>query len=463
MVNEQNQERCLVPTVNNKRVFLSAARMISLLLSVTIVFLTSCDRSTPQDVSRSTRSEVIIVSSDDVSTETESQVSTENKSATEPAETYDPESWLVRVSDPKLYENGPYEPEEYDFSITLKDDLLIVDYGISEVNLYKARYAEVPANTLEEQWQINGASSVIEWCEGWPVSLSWDSNHMDGGKDRVSLSQSAVLKNFHNVGLVSLSEIEDVAYIADCLEIDINEKVLAWTYDTSGFPWDSEYLSDNKNFRVSPDIECVQYIPLCCQFLDGLPVRRDYNDGPVFDWSDDIPLSRSPNWDPLKNWSGVFMNSSQSSVMLVFAEKYEIENTLSERQSVISPETCQNEIKKAILYNNFSHIKSTPDPNRWGLHDIWETDVVVYCMELAYMVLDPTPLEWFDDHLETHELTIVPVWVVYYTATNSKTADENIVYNGTVMLNAVTGRSIYSETYGPEENDYLYPHAKDPG
>ena len=95
---------------------------------------------------------------------------------------------------------------------------------------------------------------------------------------------------------------------------------------------------------------------------------------------------------------------------------------------------------------------------------IWETDVVVCCMKLLYTVLDFSPMALeTDDHLKEHELSIVPVWFVYYTATNSKTADENIVYNGTVMLNAVIRESIYSEMYGPEENEYLYPHAKDLG
>ena len=404
------------------------------ILILLMILLTSCGHSTPQDVSRSTNSSDIVISSENTSAKTESQASTNNTIDTEPSETYDPDSWLSRVSDPVLYRDTPYKPIEYDFSISFKDNLLVVDYGRQTVSVYQARYDDIPESKVSGTWQLrmHSVPDVIDWCQGHHGPLSKDE----------------VLNNFFNVRRISFSEIEGFDSIAEDLGIGMNNAALCWTYDTGD---------------ISGANGQIQYIPLSAQYIDGLPVRMDKNDGPVFEYSEGAELSRRTNWDPRKNWRGCYMDSNQTIFLYVSEERFVIENMISEDLKVYPAEDCLAEIKKAIIYNNFSHRKVATDPNKMELYTVWETDVVVYCMELAYMVLDPTPYEQYDDHLETHELTIAPVWVAYYTVTNSRTADENIVYGGTVMLNAVTGESIYSEMYGPEENDYLYPHAKDPG
>ncbi len=406
---------------------------IWLILEVlSVVLLTSCGHSTPQDVSRSTRSADIVVSSEPSVSDTMEFSSESEEVIAEPSETYDPEFWLSRVSDPELYRDTPYKPREYDFSISFKDDLLVVDYGQQTVNVYKARYDDVPERWPDDApWQVFYSPNVIDWCQGYHGPMSKDE----------------VLNNSYNVRTVPLSEITDADYLAERIGLDINSELLCWTYDTSKLKWESE---------------TIQYIPLSSQFLDCLPIRRDSNVFPVFDWSEDSSLSR-PSYSSLRDsWDGYFLNSDQTTGLFVIVEKFSIEDVVSENLPVSRVEECLPEIKKAIMYNNFSHRKVATDPNKMELYTVWETDVVVYCMELAYTVLDPTPVVWQDEHLETHELTIVPVWVVYYTATNSRTADENIVYNGAVMLNAVTGKSIYSERYGPGDDD-LYPHLKDPG
>lgn len=405
----------------------------SIFTVATVVMLTSCGHSTPQDVSRSTRSADIVVSSEPSVSDTVQFSSESEEVSVEPSETYDPESWLSRVSDPERYRDTPYKPREYDFSISFKDDILLVTYGQQTVNVYKARYDDVPGRWPDDApWKVFYGPNVIDWCQGHHGPLSKDE----------------VLNNSYNVHTVSLSEITDADYLAERIGLDINSELLCWTYNTSKLKWASE---------------TIQYIPLSPQFLDCLPIRRDHNYGPVLDWGEGIPLSRPSYSSQSAPWSVLFLNSDRTTGAFVDVEKFSIEDVVSENLPVSRVEECLPEIKKAIMYNNFSHRKVATDPNKMELYTVWETDVVVYCMELAYTVLDPTPLEQYDEHLETHELTIVPVWVVYYTATNSKTADENIVYNGTVMLNAVTGKSIYSEMYGPEENDYLYPHAKDLG
>ena len=403
-------------------------------LVLVVIILTSCGHSTPQDVSRSTRSADIVASSESSVSDTVEFSSESEDVRIEPAETYDPESWLSRVSDPELYRDTPYKPQEFDFSITFKDDLLVVDFGQQSVNVYKARYDDVPPRWPDDApWEIFFSPNVIEWCQGYHGPLK----------------KNEVINNIYNVRTETLSAVEDADYLATTLGIDIETQVLCWVYDTYEAPWNDD---------------TIQYIPLSMQYLDNIPIRRDYNVDPVLDWAEDIPLSRQPTVNGRDQWGGLYINQSQTTVAYLTIGKFSIEDTLYNNLTVYPAEECLSEIKKAITYNNFSHRKVATDPNKMALNTIWETDVVVYCMELAYTVLDPSPVVWgTDSQLKEHELTIVPVWVVYYTATNSKTADEDIVYDGTVMLNAVTGKSIYSEMYGPEENDYLYPHAKDPG
>ncbi|MBO4688142.1 MAG: hypothetical protein J5636_06470 [Clostridiales bacterium] len=309
----------------------------------------------------------------------------------------------------------------------------MVNYGKSTVNVYQARYEDSLENQNAEEWQFkkNSYPVFIDECQGYHSPLS----------------KIEVLANFNNVGVQSISEL-NAETVAENLGIDSNNMALCWTYKTGS---------------ISGVGEEIQYVPLSSQYIESIPIRRDFNISPVYEWSEDIALSRQCNYDPTRNWQGCYIDTDQTTFLFVLEERFSIGEIIHENQPVRPAEECLPEIKKAIIYNNFSHRSGATDPNKMDLYTVWETDVVVYCMELAYTVLDSTPLEWYDPHLETHELTIVPVWNVYYTATNSKTADENIVYGGTVMLNAVTGESIYSEMYGPEESEYLYPYAKDPG
>lgn len=404
-----------------------------LFLAFMMIVLSSCGRSAPQEESRYTRSEDIVVSSDAVLQENETELLENDYDYSESSDTNDPDSWLYRVSDPERYRGEPYEPHEYDFSLSFRDDMLVVNYGKSTVNVYQARYEESLESQNVEEWQfkMNSYPDFIDECQGYHSPLS----------------RNEVLANFNNVGILSFSEL-NAETLAEKLGIDSNNMALCWTYKTGSI------------LGVGEEI---QYVPLSSQYIESIPIRRDFNISPVYEWSEDISLSRQCNYDPTRNWQGCYIDTDQTTFLFVIEERFSIGEIIHENLSVRPAEECLPEIKKAIIYNSFSHRSAATDPNKMDLYTVWETDVVVYCMELAYTVLDSTPLEWYDPHLETHELTIVPVWNVYYTATNSKTADENIVYGGTVMLNAVTGESIYSEMYGPEESEYLYPYAKDPG
>jgi len=407
----------------------------SIFTVATVVMLTSCGHSTSQEESRYTRSVDIVVSSDSDMLGNKMEPNASGDDTADLSNTDDTDSWLYRVSDPERYRDTPYKPREYDFSISFKDNLLVVDYGQQTVNVYKARYTDVPETPASETWQFKNydCPGLIDTCQGFGI-----------------LKKNKVINNFYNVREISLSEIDGAESLAQSLGIDGNSGILCWTYDTGG---------------ITGVKEKIQFVPLSAQYIDNLPIRREKNYSPVYEWSDEIPLSRYTDFDNNSDWTGCFIDSSETNFLYVRMQKFEVESPVYEDLTVFPAEECLSEIKNAIIYNNFSHRKKATDPNKMELYTVWETDVVVYCMELAYTVLDPMPLEnrGTDPTHYTHELTIVPVWNVYYTATNSKKSDENIVYDGMVMLNAVTGKSIYSEMYGPEENDYLYPHAKDLG
>ena len=87
-------------------------------------------------------------------------------------------------------------------------------------------------------------------------------------------------------------------------------------------------------------------------------------------------------------------------------------------------------------------------------------------MELSYAALDPTPrlepgdADFENNHSETI-LTLVPVWEVYYTITDPN--NDSVVGNGMVMINAITGESLFSDEYGYQQNEKLFPHLHDPG
>ncbi|MBR5975940.1 MAG: hypothetical protein IK020_12240 [Clostridiales bacterium] len=438
-------------------------------LFANMLVLPSCGHSFSQEVSRSTQS-IDIVISQDIIQSGDAISSTENDRSSELPDDPDPNSWLVRVSDPERMLSYPNKPQEYDFTISFKKDILLVDYGKKTINVYHAKYADTPEQWQEDVWQKRGVGRLIDWCEGWPVPISCEewNGHIDAGDDYVALDKEKVLDNIYNVQVCSFSEISEASEVAETVGIDINSPVLCWVYNTCDFPWETDYVNYLRSiggFQIPSDIESVQYIPLSTQYLDGIPIRRENKAYPVLEWSEETELSRQPEYNPLENWDGCFINSSNTAVVMFLVDKYAIGDTVSEGLSVFPADECLPGIRNAIIYNAYNHQKASADPDEFGMNYVWETDVVVYCMELAYTVLDPYPYDPFsiDEHLETHELTIVPVWIAYYTATNSKTTDGEIVYNGTVMVNAVNGESIYSEMYGPEENEYLYPHAKDPG
>ncbi|MBO4688140.1 MAG: hypothetical protein J5636_06460 [Clostridiales bacterium] len=218
-----------------------------------MIVLTSCGCSTPQDVSPFTRIAEIVVSLEPIVSDTVEFSSESGELSVETSETYDSESWLSRFADSVLYRDTPYMPREYDFSISYKEDLFVVGYGQQNVNVYKARYDDIPERWPDDApWVIFFSPNVIEWCQGYHGPLKKDE----------------VINNSYNVRTEILSEVEGADYSTEMLEIDIDTQVLCGVYDTCEVPWKDD---------------TVQYIPLSIQYLDNMPTRRDYKFVPVLD------------------------------------------------------------------------------------------------------------------------------------------------------------------------------------
>ena len=217
---------------------------------------------------------------------------------------------------------------------------------------------------------------MIDWCEGWPVPISCEewNGHIDAGDDYVALDKEKVLDNIYNVQVCSFSEISEASEVAETVGIDINSPVLCWVYNTCDFPWETDYVNYLRSiggFQIPSDIESVQYIPLSTQYLDGIPIRRENKAYPVLEWSEETELSRQPEYNPLENWDGCFINSSNTAVVMFLVDKYAIGDTVSEGLSVFPADECLPGIRNAIIYNAYNHQKASADPDEFGMNYVW--------------------------------------------------------------------------------------------
>ena len=139
-----------------------------------------------------------------------------------------------------------------------------------------------------------------------------------------------------------------------------------------------------------------------------------------------------------------------------------------DNMAIADPMTCLDEIKKALMYDPCAVTQVSADKKLEPLKHIWGKNVSVYCMELSYVALDSTP-RYYDKNGQresdadriNHDLTLIPVWEVYYYITNPQNV--TTVADGMIMINAITGKTLYSNTYGPNENTFLYPELEEYG
>lgn len=388
--------------------------------------LTSCKDNSAQEASRSVRSTSIVPYSErDDFTKTETIRDS-----------------LIESSEGADSSNGNYKANdslEHDFELVFSDNFVKVDYAKSSVNIYKARYSTL-SNSWGDDWFTYGYGEINDWCRGIPLSVN--------GVDNCVPNQNVSRKNVESVQVVSLSEINGYEEIATRLGIKEDSKVLCWFYTVYDFP--QEY-SDLPFFRAPIDLSTIKYAHISAQFVDDLPVYG--NDNGIgygyctYEWDGVIEPSRIAD-------SGIMdskrINPDQTCILCLERGRFDITDTLQSSVQVVDPENCINGIKDALMYDPYSSTDS-------DLRHIWGTTVEIYCMELTYVVLDSSPRNSneSEESRKLHELFLVPVWEVYYYISNPK--DEQVFFDGTVMVNAVTGESLYSDSYGPEENTLLYP------
>ncbi|MCR5057285.1 MAG: hypothetical protein K6A81_01525 [Clostridiales bacterium] len=352
------------------------------------------------------------------------------------------------------------KPSTFDFTLKYSDDLKIVDYGKSTVNVYHANYniGKEPTRWEDDgSWEYNGTNDIITWCQGGRIYDPWDSFKWS------RLDRENALANIHSVESVSLSSLPNGDEVAQKLQLPSDTQVLCWTYEVYDFPW--EYYDDAEWVTIPRDLQTTKLVKLDSQYVDGLPLYggRTYCSGEhTFEWDGVIRPSRLRSDIIPYYYQGVYHKADAACTYTFSTNTYTITDKVLEDQPVVDPTTCLDAIRKALLYDPSFGGAIPRDEDPFLIH-IWETDIEVYMMELTYVVLDPEPLEDGvdgDPTLGSHELTLVPVWEVYFTVADQK--DERLLEERTLMINAVTGESLYSETYGPNENEALYPHLHDP-
>lgn len=400
-----------------------------------IAMLSSCADSSAQDVSRSVKSSSITPYS--------------SESVIESSEAFSSEVESSETSEPRWRDQ---KPSEFEFNLSFSENMLKVDYGKTSVNVYRAQYAEMLDNWGEE-WSEWGASVIYDWCIGLDQSI-W------GGEEGTkalffSPDPSTSIYNAHNVHEVKLNELDDFELVTEKTGIDPDTDVLCWTFDIKGFP--KEF--GEESFFVTPtDMTTVKYMRVANQYLDNLPVYGEskFFFGCTYEWGGVIEPSRATDGESVFHNGPTRINPSHTCIFQLKEEMYTVGETVLTDLSITAPELCLDGIKEALLYDPCAAIGNDE------IGDVWGKDIEVYCMELAYAAVDSTPRNYDEskeEHL-LHKLYLVPVWEVYYTIHDPVS---NKINCGMVIINAVTGESLFSDKYGPEENTELYPDLLLPG
>ena len=341
-----------------------------------------------------------------------------------------------------------HKPSDFDFNISFCENCLIVDYGKKSVNVYKGGYLSL-TDSWGKDWFTWGFGKILFWCTGWDLSI-WDEK-----TDRdIEYCPKYVtsLENIKRVRLIPISEIDGHERIVQKQGIEDDTEVLCWTYDIVDFPKEFDTLS---YFHAPTDLKTIDYSRISAQYIDGLPAYGEamYFGCSTFAWDGVIRPSRPADQgidDPER------INPSQTCIIQLKRARYSVNDTLLSDQQVINPRTCLDEIKNSLMYNPCAMMGHS------DMLDIWEKDIEVYCMELVYVALDPNPLigDESDESHQSHELYLVPAWEVYYSISDSRTEK---VSSGMLLINAVTGKSFFSDQYGHDKNTDLYPDLLEPG
>lgn len=422
-----------------------------------LLFLTSCTQANGETESRYTKSSDISSASSAQETAVESSSTEETTEEATTEETTETSAW-----------GGSIKPSSFGFNLQFKENMVVADYGHDSVSVYHAKYGQVMPHLLDEEtWHLDGMNTVRDWCVGYPFILFQQAKGDMYVNQYQILSRDKILENLYNVQVVALSQIQNSEEFIELYDVDPNSEILMWTYQIHDFPWEAAQKSEY--FQVPSDISSLDYSRLCIQYVDDIPLYGTVSrpKEKTLSWKGVIDEARFPDMYANGRYSGAMItNPGHTCVVEYESQRYEVLEAFLTDQIIIDPYSCMDGIGKALKYDPMAVTMGSADPSKEPLSDIWGKDIVVYCMELSYAVLDPTPRlepgdpEFEKKHAET-ELTLVPVWEVYYTVTDPD--NDSIVGNGMVMVNAVTGESLFSDEYGYQKNEKLFPHLHDPG
>lgn len=414
---------------------------IIVLFLVTAVLLTSCSSTQEQEASRSLRSSSILVSS----------------------ESSDEQITSSDVSHSAEETPSASQQSEFDLNLSFSDKFLIVNYGRTTVSVYHATY-DRPA----ELW-----GDI--WLDTWPVLDMW--RWASGDVSSLYLEESdsmryfaqehdTSIKNLQNVRVATVNEISDHEEIEKRMGLGADSPFLCWTFEVKDFPVELfEKLHPDPVSSIDMDMyKKIQYARIGAQYVDGIPVYGDDRDTRsciTYDWPGVIQPSRIAYYKGASE--AMRVSPDHSFIIELDKGRYTITGTVNTNVSVVSPEECLNEIKHSLEYRPLTNGRVSTDPLKPDLLDIWGKDIEIYCAELAYVALDPCPRNYdeTEESLLLHEITLVPVWEFYYTISNLE--NRTTVEYGTVLINAVTGKSMYSDRYGADENKGLYPELSSKG
>ena len=361
---------------------------------------------------------------------------------------------------------------EQTFDLSFSDDLKVYDYGQKTVNAYRAKYADYIelSEPFFNEW-IGDAVKVVQldylvnWSTGGsfdyaPILKNWeDLQNYDGIPVEILKFQcsdhDSIRRNIQNVDMVTLKEIDNGEELAKECGIDVNSPILCWEYSVVDFPVEDAVKSF---YDVPVDAELfskdtVKYAQVRAQYVDGIPVVcGDYDNFYycTFEWPDVIEPSRRAGSLNRFYPSYGLVNPSVTCRFDVDTQKLTTTEVIKKDLPVVAPEDCLDGIAEAIKY------QPTAISDGQSYNGAWGEDIEIYCMELTYIVLDPNPQDSneSEDSKQNHVLYLVPAWKAYYTCTDP---ESNSIGHGTLVINAATGKSLFSTTIAQGTNLELYP------
>ena len=356
--------------------------------------------------------------------------------------------------------------ENTDLNLSVSDNLLVVDHGKDKASAYKVNCYFRP-----ERWEGNDT-----WKKSW-ISTSWcyghtfsskleeipkDASELDGwvnSCNTISFYQAS--KNILNIGSTPVGEIPGISDIpSDVVDLPTKSELIVYRLNLETYPWELE-LSANKSFKTShADMYHI------CSFVDEIPCGIT-----AFSSSGAMGLGVTSSEFPTYEWPGVMKPAScmwpdgqqqytnGDTIIEVDDIRYKIKETIVDQGDILSAQNCLKEVSNAIQYD---------------MTYFTDKNIEVYSAELRYMLLREHPRVettfngkrwvWNDEE----EFFLIPVWEYSMIVWGNDSIQQNTnqlleqkSYRYTVYINALTGKSMYSDTHGPADPEYhpfLYDH-----